>query len=545
MDSETLWDACSVAKGLDVINQSRLRTLEYLKELLDSYHGEHRSQRYYDLLVGDWIESYIHLIYFAWREVLTEKVSPEYLPIPVVSDSIAYTKLCFQQGAQLKKHLKGSVACLLKGDSVHNWNFESESVWVTSRCRDKLLFRLLRIFPARYEVLAVYPYFKCSRSEWIVALWRWRGWLSWNNLQYPIGFSAQLDTAWRRARASAAGASNDFDGLLRVLLPLHLPVILLEGFTNYRNAVLALPVARPKAVYSANALHGHMTFKFLVAEWHQYGTQLLYHQCGGGFGIDRIHVLEDFEVRVSDHYYTWGWRRDEQHVKPLSAPPPRTPRRFQKWLMLSCVDFPQVAFRLLFQPIPGGGVETMHSQTCDFLASLPVLDNLLIRPYPCDYGWGFVDMMREAAPEATIDDFSVASFVRYAESRLVIHNYLGTSWLETLALNIPTVCFYDTAVYAFREVAQPFIDALERVGVLHRSGIAAARFVSEIEKKPKTWWNQPDVQEARRNFVEHYANFSPDWMKQWECEFKGVIKEQMLNDKQSKLHRNQCHKKDI
>ena len=31
------------------------------------------------------------------------------------------------------------------------------------------------------------------------------------------------------------------------------------------------------------------------------------------------------------------------------------------------------------------------------------------------------------------------SLARYAQSKLVIHNYLGTSYLETLYLNIPTI----------------------------------------------------------------------------------------------------------
>ena len=41
----------------------------------------------------------------------------------------------------------------------------------------------------------------------------------------------------------------------------------------------------------------------------------------------------------------------------------------------------------------------------------------------------------------------------------------------------------------------------------------------DIEK----WWNKAETQEARRNFVEQYANLSPDWKEQWEQEFKAVL----------------------
>ena len=118
---------------------------------------------------------------------------------------------------------------------------------------------------------------------------------------------------------------------------------------------------------------------------------------------------------------------------------------------------------------------------------------------------------------------SSISAIRFAESRLVIHNYLGTGWLETLALDIPTICFYDPETYAFLEAAQPYIDALESVGVLHRSGNSVALFVASLADDIEKWWDKVEVQEARRNFVAQYANFSPDWKDQWEQEFKTVL----------------------
>jgi putative transferase (TIGR04331 family) len=165
----------------------------------------------------------------------------------------------------------------------------------------------------------------------------------------------------------------------------------------------------------------------------------------------------------------------------------------------------------------------MHRETCEFLATLADCNNLLVRPYPQDYGWGFRKMMREAAPDAKFDDLRVGSLVRYAQSHLVVHNYLGTGYLETLALNIPTVCFYDNNAYAFRPEAQPLINGLESVGILHRSGKAAARFLNGLGEDPAGWWSKPEVQEARLDFIERYANFSPNWASQWEAEFRRAI----------------------
>ena len=508
--------------GLAEVGRCRAKVLARMKELLDGYHGQSQSPAYHDLLAGDWLEHFAHLTYAAWREVLSGKVPAERRMIPVSSDLTAHAQLRWQESG-LHEHLRWAVGRLLEGSSPDDWEFDCDSSTITSGGGDRLPLRLLRrLAAATPDIQITAPYFKCSRSVWAGALWRWRRFLAWGNLRHPIRVNARVDSAWRKDRALEVGPVSDLAGFLQVLLPLHLPLALLEGFADYRRQALALPVTRPKAVYSANALHDHLTFKLLLAEWRQQGTLLLYHQHGGGYGLDRVHPIEEFETRVSDRYYTWGWRSEKSHVKPLSAPPLNAPSRFRKRLLLSCIDFPRVVYRLHFHPMPGT-IQTMHRQTCEFLAALPNRKNLLIRPCPTDYGWGLVDMMRMAAPDATFDDHRAGSFVRYAESRLVIHNYLGTSWLETLALDIPTVCFFDPDTYAFRNSAQPIVDALERVGVLHRSGIAAARFVAAVANDPEKWWKLGDVQEARQNFVDRYANFSPNWQEQWENEFEAVL----------------------
>lgn len=508
--------------GLAEVDRCRANILAWIKKLVDSYHGQARSLAYYDLLAGDWVEQFVHQTYAAWREVLLGNAPTERQIIPVSADPAAYAQLCSQHSG-LHEHLRWAVARLLEGSSPDDWEFECESTQIASGNGNRLPLRVLRGLAAvRPDIQITAPCFKCSRVVWAGALWRWRHWLAWDNLMHPIRVNTSVDCAWRKARALEVGPVSDLAGVLQVLLPLHLPLALLEGFADYRRQALALPVTRPKVVYSANALHSHLTFKLLVAEWREQGTLLLYHQHGGGYGVDRIHTLEEFEIRVSDRYYTWGWRCEKSHVKPLSAPPPNVPSRSRKRLLLCCADYPRVFLRLHFQPMPGS-IQTMHRQTYEFLATLPSRKNLLIRPHPADYGWGQIDVMRKVAPEVTFDDHRVGSFVRYAESRLVIHNYLGTGWLETLALDIPTVCFFDPDTYAFREAAQPFVNALERVGVLHRSGIAAARFVAGLGNNPEAWWKLPDVREARRNFVDHYANFSPDWKKQWESEFEAVL----------------------
>ncbi len=518
------WNKESVACGLATIAGCRNELLLELTRLLNAFHSWEKSARYYDIVAGDWLEYFAHVTYAAMVESLASGGSkPLSSPIPISSDLAAHSWLRGNESG-LHEHLREAVSGLLTGASPVSWKFAANSVQIMSGGTQSNASRLLRsIATSQPAVLLVAPYFKCGRIETASTLFKWRRWAALDNLQYPIRFSTTLDQKWRMSRASCSGQPNDLLGVLRVLLPLHLPVALLEGFAAYRDATLDMPVKRPKIIYSANALHSHLSFKLLVAEWRDYGTRLLYHQHGGGYGVDCIHTPEEFESRVADRYFTWGWSNAANpKVKPVSPGALKRPTTKRKYVLLSCCDFPKVVYRLHFHPMPGT-IQTMHRETCEFLDALPERSNLLVRPYPHDFGWGFVDMMRKAAPDAAFDSLGVGAFDRFAQSRLVVHNYLGTGYLETLALNVPTVCFYDADTYAFRPDARVLMEGLEKVGILHRSGKAAARFVAGMHDDPEGWWMKPDVQEARNRFVQQYANFSPDWKTLWETEFRRAI----------------------
>jgi putative transferase (TIGR04331 family) len=263
----------------------------------------------------------------------------------------------------------------------------------------------------------------------------------------------------------------------------------------------------------------------LVAEWREQGCQLLYHQHGGGYGIDRQNVLEDYEVRVSDRYYTWGWRHSSPSVTPLS-PAPLSAKvdheaGHRRGVLLVCLETPRLPYRLWYQPMPGT-MELVMRNTAEFVSKLNNPDGLLVRLAPKGFGWGMREVIQSKVPNTRFDDHSKDSLRRFAESSLVVHNYLGTGWLESLALDIPTVCFYSPTIQAFRAEAVSFIAQLEAVGILHRSGSEVAGFVKSLGKYVDQWWRSEEVQTARQAFVKNYSNFSSDWIAQWEAEFDSL-----------------------
>ena len=538
VNNNYIWNKEAVSKGLKVISDCRPSLLCALENLLKRYHGSNHSKRYYDILAGMWLEIFMQVSYAAWEQVRScPPVADEKPILELTATPAEYSDLIINnQNYHFKLRLaiqrfladENPTAWLQKTEcTITNGTFLQKRFAFSPRVARGMFKRLLfrKIFCNQPEVLICLPYFKCHPKEWMLAMWKWRYWIRRDDLNEFIAVPVRCDHEWRYSRSRECGTQNDFPGALKSLLPLCIPVVFLEGYKDFRAQALALNKPQPRIVYTANALHSNLTFRFLVAEWVEQGTMLLSHQHGGGYGMDRIHVVEDFETRVSDLFYSWGWRREDRRVLPLSVGIHRAKRsKHSKQILLHCVGYPKNVHRLHFQPMPGT-IETMIRDTADFISAFSKHENLLIRPYFTDYGWGFLDKLKQVAPDAKYDIGNRRStpFKRYAQSRLVVHNYLGTSWLETLALNIPTVCFFDPDAYDFRPEVKPFIEAFEQVGILHRSGREAARFVCDPSTDIETWWQQSDVQEARSAFCTNYANFSSDWPQQWETEFKRLL----------------------
>jgi putative transferase (TIGR04331 family) len=517
------WNKDLVAEGLEEIAHAQVETLVAVKTIMDAYHEWEKPTQYYDVLMGDWILHFTHQVYIARKELeLSSEVEP-LIPVPVFADQIEFLTQCVET-VNFQKQLQSTLKGLYESTFLRTLQFTRDSATITNRRRESLLGKCARwISTSTPQILVTDPYVKCSRLMWARALIKWRGWVRWDNIAYPIRVVANLNSEWRIARAAVTPPENTLIGSIRALLPIYMPVVFLEGFSSYRKQVLAFPIARPRATYTAQSLHTHLAWKFLIAEWKEKGTLLLNHQHGGGYGIDRVHAIEEFEERVADRFYTFGWSTKKTSTIQLGQPSLQTPVRKRTRVLLSCMAMPKNPYRLHFQPMPGT-IENVHGETKDFLLSLINRKHLLIRPDTTDYGWGNIKVMQDTVPGVEIDNRKKTAAYRFAESKLVIHNSLGTGWLETLSLDIPTLCFYEPRAYAFRASAQEYIDALEAVGIVHRSGRTAAQFINLLDDNIDQWWNKSEVQKARQDFVDRYANYSNEWIEHWENEFKSVLK---------------------
>ena len=525
-----VWNAQRVSEGLTEIDSARVAVLANVKRLLDEYHGAEHSLRFYDIILGDWVERYLHLVYVATQQTAT---AARYAPSAVnrasamtitpTSDTAeffaAHQTLPDQMSAVLQ------TISFLGVDSIKVADHEVRIANSTSvGRRDKLNAALLKLaaIGTDPEVMFVKPFSGRTPRSWNSAIFLWRKWAVHDDLDFSFSVQMKIDSKWRQQNLAAFSMGAKLSETANAMLSLFIPVCAVEGFAEIKSKVNR---ARPKRfahVYSAQALWTHFAFKVLVAQWCEQGTKLHYHQHGGWYGLDETHVGENYESRVSDFYYTWGWSRGADNTRPLPPVAPGFHSNEKLFDALICFDQPEQIYRLQYFPLPGT-LQTMYDQTAQFVRTRDNKTELRIRLFPGEYGSQQRDAIIRASSGAIFDN-SQDIFSQYASSRIVFHNYLGTSWLETLGSNIPTICFYDVDAYRFRSDAKLLLEDLVKVGILHLSGASAAEKANAVSGDVEAWWLSEEVQTARRNFANQYANFSSDWKQIWREHFLSVLK---------------------
>jgi putative transferase (TIGR04331 family) len=325
--------------------------------------------------------------------------------------------------------------------------------------------------------------------------------------------------------AGMEAGKNDEISNVRRIIALNAPCDLVESHHHLTSWAKDECDGSLRVLYTANAHQASIPFRYLMFEQRLRGTRIAIHQHGGGYGVDETHIGEEHDIAISDRFYSWGWNRPElgDRVRPLATAMPgkRQEKSDRGYLLMS---LPVTSNFYRFQPflLPQHVTHSV-SETTSFVVNLTSSTKIRLRSsgaavFPTS-SFGSV------RAKLTIDDGQRPGPWEAGRSQLVIHNYLGTSWLETLAMNVPTVCFYDPAIYRAREAARPFIDALQRVGVIHHSGADAARFVNDLKGDPSSWWSKPEVQDAREKFVARYANFTDNWLPGWIEEFERLLEE--------------------
>ena len=289
----------------------------------------------------------------------------------------------------------------------------------------------------------------------------------------------------------------------------YIPVSLLESRNVYRDAAVEFWPSEPNAIFDSNGYWADDVFKAYAAQKTSRGSKLVLGQHGGVFGSVLWSEQESHMINVSDTFLSWGWGSNQENkILPLGRLKPLHPVKPKNFgdITLTLMDYPGYFYGDASMPMgKQDAIQYLEDQIL-FAENLEPLTRgkLRVRLYAKDRG----NLVGDRLSAAGLRRFHLAKeplFQELKHSSICVATYNSTVYLETLAANFPTLCFWREKNWEVRESARSYLKELVDVGILHYSPESAAKFLNSNFGSISDWWNRYELQEVRVRFVDRYA----------------------------------------
>lgn len=256
------------------------------------------------------------------------------------------------------------------------------------------------------------------------------------------------------------------------------------------------------------AAYEDAAYRQRLAVWRAHGNRLMYVQHGGNYGQVRV-TCDTALVEYSQHAFgTWGW---SEHAGSrgnfIPLPYPQIARIAGRWhgkngrhLLFVGTEMPAYGYRLDAHPTPLQMIQYREDKQWFFEAlGRSLQSRAFYRPYfdvpgaLQDATWLLPRFPRVRLSTGPLTPQMLAC-------RLLVLDHHGTTMLEALAANVPTVMFWTREAWPLTPESEALLDVLARAGIWFGTAEEAAAKVNQVWEDPISWWRSAAVQAARRTY---------------------------------------------
>lgn len=525
-----------------------------LSEILNNLHDTKHSIRYWRIIIGPWLGLFVPIVFDRWS-MLNKTLKEELIDHCKIIKQDPYDSISNDLEDFCKKMVKADWNEMIYGQLLQLcWkkkislelidNYKSDkkkliNVTEKNSIHERHLSSLKKIF--REKIKKLIPIFNrlFTKEDGYFFISTYLPLLIDFKLQVRLGQfpkfwkvpntpRASMDKNFRKWKLEAHTNISSFESVIASLLPQHLPKLYLEGYDNLKSVSSNLPwPSKPKAIFTGTLWHVSEVFKNWAAEKAEDGVPLVIGQHGGHFGTSPFSFLEEHQIKIADKWISWGWKDfTNSNVTPIGnlkgfgTSQGYDPKGSALMVELT---IPQYSNYLFATPVAGQFLEYFEEQKI-FLNSLSKIlrQNVIIRSNRIDFDWGLASRFKDEVPEVTVDLGIQDIRKLIKKSRLYISTYNATTFLESLAWNVPTIIFWNEKHFELSDDAQPYFQLLKSVGIFHNSPQAAAKHMTYIWDNVDDWWLSDSVQNARMVFCNQFSRNPKNYLMELELFFKNL-----------------------
>lgn len=322
--------------------------------------------------------------------------------------------------------------------------------------------------------------------------------------------------------------ADDFSNILNQMIAKHIPIAYLEGYQSLLACTeyLGWP-QRPRCIFTSNSYSANDIFKAWAAGKTEHGAPLIIGQHGGHFGMTPWAFHEEHQISVSDAWLSWGWSDEKKpqiipvgNLKAIGHAVDYDPNGLALMVEMA---LPRYSYHMFAVPVAGQWLSYFEDQ-CRFISALPesLRQQVLVRLNMNDFGWCQKDRWMKQFPNIKLETGQEPIHNLVKKSRLYISTYNATTFLESLAGNMPTIMFWNPNHWELKDDALPYFELLKSVNIFHETPESAAKHMMEIWDDIPAWWQSESVQNNRKEFCDRYSRTFENPLDKLETIFRKI-----------------------
>ncbi len=499
--------------------------LDELTIFLNNYHNKNFSKRYWSILIGQWLYKFISTISFKWnlinslkkkkyiflkKEIITKDIIPlgiedyskisqshywnHYINTKIIEHSFSNKFKIKKTGRLIKNNEKKIIYQKLRNKNL----------------KDKislLIQKIFNFFPQNKNVL-IFSTYMSNLQELELNLLINKSLLYYKMLRpYLLFEKKNLFEFDRRNTKKLKSLKIGFESFLSKEILSNIPSAYLENYKVIETITNSIPFPKaPKKIFTTLGINRSTLMNQYIAKNIEDGSSLILAQHGGIYFQEEQHFSTIFEKKISDKFLSWG-NTKEKNVIPIGVIKNlrNNTKRTNKIIL-------EIRKRNSYTgeiKIDSGFLEAKRylDNMCVFFSLLKgkeISENLYIKLHSSVKSfWQDKNQFLHHNPKLKFLDKNKDMIKEINSAKLIIHTYLGTGHLESLAINKPTLILMVNDLSLLNKKSIIYIKKLIKFGIVHRTPESLLKTLERLDdNKLENWWNNKE----RQNLLKKYRN---------------------------------------
>lgn len=505
--------------------------LSELAILLNNYHNKNYSKKFWSIILGQWLFKFISSVSFKWNLIkslkrnqyifIKKKIKYEDI-IPLgIEDFVhifnsnywnhyIYTKIIehsFSKKIKIKNRGK-----ILK-------NLERELIYKKLKhknFKEKLSYLIQKIFNFIFKdsKTLIFSTYLSNLQEIKLNFLVNKSLLYYKVLRpYHLFKNKNLFKFHREKNLKLKFCKQKLKNFLSTEIINSIPSAYLENFENVEKIVNEIPYPKsPKKIFTTLGINRNTLLDRYIATNIENGSSLILAQHGGVYFQHKNHFASDYELKISDKYFTWG-KIKKKHTFPIGV-------------IKNLKDKQKNSNRIILEvrkrskyegelKTDSGFFESEKynkslSNFFSLIKNNKITQKLYIKLHERKSLWHEKEQFLSLNSELNFLDDKSIMIKEINNAKLIIYTFCGTGHLESLSVNKPTLILFVHDINFLNNKTKNYFKKFIKLGIVHLTSKSLFNMLKKLDnnKKIDEWWNSQKRQNLIKKYTEEFGFYN-------------------------------------